>query len=398
MALSQEEANEKDIAQTMDSAIRVSFNSTYEQDPKLRAITWDRIVAAAATDEECRSLAEFIQNGFPKSQHELPETIRRFWHMKEELYCLEGVTIMENKILIPRKLRAEVLESLHSAHQGVNGMLANARQRLFWPGLDASIRQTRAQCKVCNVIAPSQPKEPLMLPSNPEFPFQKTVTDFFDLRGKNYLVYADRYTGWVEVTLMSSGNAKATCDALRNWFCTYGVPEELSTDGGPPFDSSEFNRFLDNWGIRKRTSSAYYPQSNGRAELAVKTAKRILVDSTDSCGRLCHDQAARSLLTHRNTPVRDLHMSPAMMLYGRVIKDYLPVLQDRYRIHKRWREIGHYRETAMAKRHLRNEREYNLKSHRLQGTENRGSGADTEPSWSIPAPMGKDRKGGGNIG
>lgn len=53
-------------------------------------------------------------------------------------------------------------------------------------------------------------REPLMPPSNPEFPFQKTVTDFFDLRVKNFLLYADRYTGWVEVTLMSSGNAKAT--------------------------------------------------------------------------------------------------------------------------------------------------------------------------------------------
>ena len=357
---------DEDTAQFMNSAIKASFDSTFEQDPKLRAITWDRIVSAAAMDEECRHLREHIQKGFPKSRHELPETIRRFWPMKEELYCLDGVTIMDNKILIPRGLRAEVLESLHAAHQGVNGMLANARQRLFWPGLDASIRQTRAQCKTCNVLAPSQPKEPLMPPSNPEFPFQKTVTDFFDLRGKNYLVYADRYTGWVEVALISSGNAKTTCDALRNWFCTYGVPEEISTDGGPPFDSQEYNQFLDNWGIRKRTSSAYYPQSNGRAELAVKTAKRILADNTDSYGRLCHDRAARSLLTHRNTPVQDLNISPAMMLYGRVIKDHLPILQDKYQIHKQWRETSRYRETAMAKRHIRNEKNYNLRSHPLQ--------------------------------
>lgn len=58
--------------------------------------------------------------------------------MREELYCVEGVLIKENKILIPRQLHAEVLESLHSAHQGVNGMLENVRQCLFWPGFDVS--------------------------------------------------------------------------------------------------------------------------------------------------------------------------------------------------------------------------------------------------------------------
>ena len=358
-----------DTALIINSAIKASFSSTYEQDPKLRAITWDRIRAAAATDEECRSLVEYVQKGFPKSRHELPEIIRRFWPMKETLYSLEGVVIMDSKILIPRKLRGEVLESLHSAHQGVNGMLANARQRLFWPGLDASIRQTRAQCKICNTMAPSQPREPLMPPPNPEFPFQMTVTDFFDMQGKNYMVYADRYTGWVEVARMSSGNARATCDALRKWFCTYGVPQEISSDGGPPFDSQEYNQFLKNWGIKKRISSAYYPQSNGRAELAVKTAKRVLADNIDSYGRLCEDRAAMSLLTHRNTPVQGLDMSPAMMLYGRVIKDHLPALQEKYRIHKRWSEISRYREMAMAKRHIANEKYYNPHSRPLRELE-----------------------------
>lgn len=97
--------------------------------------------------------------------------------------------------------------------------------------------------------------------------------------------------------------------------------------------------FLVNWGIRKCTSSTYYPHSNGGAELAIKTAKQILPDSTDSYGRLCHDSTARSLLTHCNTPAQALDMYPAMMLYGRMIKDHLLDLQDKYRIHKRWGEI-----------------------------------------------------------
>ena len=80
-------------------------------------------------------------------------------------------------------------------------------------------------------------------------------------------------------------------DIMRTWFSTYGAPEELSSDKGPPFESQEYNSFLNNYGISKSTSSAHFPQSKGRAELAFKTAKRILVDNTDNCGRLCHDRA-----------------------------------------------------------------------------------------------------------
>ena len=124
--------------QIIDTTVKATFTSMYGSDPKLKAITWERIVAVAATDEECRTI---IQNGFTKSRNDLPLTVRAFWPMREELYCLEGVTV---KILILRQLRAEVLESLHVARQGVNVMLANARQRLFWPCLDAIIRQTRS--------------------------------------------------------------------------------------------------------------------------------------------------------------------------------------------------------------------------------------------------------------
>ena len=115
-----------------------------------------------------------------------------------------------------------------------------------------------------------------MPPSNPEFPFQKTETDFFDMKGKNDMVYADLYTGWVEVALMYSGNARTACDTLQKWFCTYDVPEEISSDRETPFDSQKYGPFLNNWGIKKCTSSVYYPQSNGWAELAIKMAKWIL--------------------------------------------------------------------------------------------------------------------------
>eukprot|EP00112_Aurelia_sp_Birch-Aquarium-sp1_P001605 Seg1173.19 transcript_id=Seg1173.19/GoldUCD/mRNA.D3Y31 product="Retrovirus-related Pol polyprotein from transposon opus" pseudo=true protein_id=Seg1173.19/GoldUCD/D3Y31 len=123
----------------IEEGIKSSLAACYDTDRHLQAVTWDRVVAAAAQDEECQLLSQTISNGFPPSKDELPELVRRYWPVRDDLYTVNGVSLKDKRILIPRPLRAEVLECLHAAHQGVNGMLANARQRLFWPGLEANL-------------------------------------------------------------------------------------------------------------------------------------------------------------------------------------------------------------------------------------------------------------------
>ena len=96
-------------------------------------------------------------------------------------------------------------------------------------------------------------------------------------------------------------------------------------------------------------SSAHYPQSNGRAEAAVKSAKRILQEhARPVSGDLDTQSAAQSLLLHRNTPSQDTGIPPSIMLYGRLLKDHLPTYQRTIR--KEWREIAEERETALANR------------------------------------------------
>ena len=109
----------------------------------------------------------------------------------------------------------------------------------------------------------------------PEYPFQLAVTDYFDVAAVNYLIIADRFTGWPEI-FRQNGKTMTSVKKCRNFFSQFGVPEEIASDGGGPFSSHEWRCFLRQWGIHQRKSSANYPQSNGRAELAVKTCKRLL--------------------------------------------------------------------------------------------------------------------------
>ena len=137
----------------------------------------------------------------------------------------------------------------------------------------------------------------------PELPFQKIAADFYHKGNYNYLIYADRFSGWTEAAKVQSTSFKNIKKDLLSWFRTYGVPEEISSDGGPPFRSGEYMKFLNTWGISQRLSSAHYPQSNGRAEIGVKIMKRALNSSIDpKSGEINTEKSARAILTHRNMP------------------------------------------------------------------------------------------------
>ena len=109
--------------------------------------------------------------------------------------------------------------------------------------------------------------------------FQNIAADFFDLSGVHYLITVDRLSGWLDVTRAAAdtagAGAKGLIACLRLLFTDKGIPEVLSSDGGTKFTAAEMQEFLARWKVQHSLSSAHYPQSNGRAEVAVKSATKL---------------------------------------------------------------------------------------------------------------------------
>ena len=139
----------------------------------------------------------------------------------------------------------------------------------------------------------------------------------------------DYYSNYIEVENISKANTSGVTKPLKAMFSRYGVPDTVVTDNGPQFASAEFDTFAKTWGFEHITSSPRYPQSNGKAENAVKTVKRLFSKCQET-----HQSEFLALLDWRNTPTEGVGTSPAQRFLGRRCKTLLPVtgslLEPRY--------------------------------------------------------------------
>ena len=137
------------------------------------------------------------------------------------------------------------------------------------------------------------------------------------------MMVVDRYSGW-SIVQQSRDGSFGLVKCLREIFVTYGIADELSSDGGPEFTAEETQQLLSNWGVHHRLSSVALAHSNGRAKLGVKTCKRMLMDNTGPNGEINLDKFQRGMLQYLNTPDRDTGLSPAQMIFGQPIKTSNP--------------------------------------------------------------------------
>ena len=208
----------------------------------------------------------------------------------------------------------------------------------------------------------------------PSTPFEEIFADYFDCAGRHYLVIGDRLSGWSDVFQSPHGSPQAGADGLiaclRNYFSRFGVLNELSSDGGPEFIAQSTKEFLHRWGVAHRLSSSYYPQSNGRAEIAVKSTKRLLRSNTGPSGTLNTDKFLRAMMQLRNTPDLDCDVSPAVIVFGRPIRDAFAFISrlekfSNENVRPIWRDTWNRKEDALRERFHKTSERLNKHSRQL---------------------------------
>ena len=108
-------------------------------------ISFQTIKKFTMEDETPSQLVNNIRFGWNQKDVRLSE----YNCVKSDLSLYDNVILYRNRILIPCVLRCKVLEHLHSGHNGINAMKAEARNWVWWPKIDQDISEITKNCSIC---------------------------------------------------------------------------------------------------------------------------------------------------------------------------------------------------------------------------------------------------------
>ena len=277
------------------------------------------IRSATETDRTLQTLSDTIQKGWPKHKKDTPRDIMHYYSFQEELSVQDGIIFRGERAVIPDSLQRDITRRIHSSHLGVEACLRRARECVYWPGMNEQIKTFVLKCDICRSADTRQQKETLHPHEVEGRPWAKVGTDLFTFDNKNYLITVDYYSNFWEVDYLPDTKSSTVIRKLKAHFSRQGVPYRVFSDNGPQYSSQEFCRFSQLWEFEHKTSSPGYPQSNGKAESAVKVAK-MLMQKAKAAGQ----DPYLAILDHRNTPTQGLNTSPAQRLLSRRTRTLLP--------------------------------------------------------------------------
>ncbi|XP_056132034.1 uncharacterized protein K02A2.6-like [Lampris incognitus] len=179
-----------------------------------------------------------------------------------------------------------------------------------------------AGCIPCQAVLPNHMQEPLRMFELPSSPWEKVGVDFCGPfpSGDYLLVVIDEYSRYPEVEVLQSMSARATIPKLDKIFSTLGIPLEVKTDNGPPFQSSEYTDFAT---YRHRKITPMWPQANAEAERFMRTLEKT-IRAAHVEGRQWKQTLYAFLHNYRATPHCSTRMAPADVLFGRPLRIKLP--------------------------------------------------------------------------
>ena len=189
---------------------------------------------------------------------------------------------------------------------------------VWWPGVSVETEEFVKKCSTC-VKLTHPANEPMISSKLPKHPWERIVTDLFELHKQTYILFVDYYSRYPEVIKLNSTTSTSVINAMKSVFSRHGIPRTVISDNGPQYDSVEMKQFASTYGFNHVTSSPYYPQSNGLAECMVKTIKSLIAETSD---------ISLALLSYRATPLPWCRLSPAELLMGRRFRTDVPQVSN----------------------------------------------------------------------
>ena len=285
-------------------------------------LTATAIAHETMRDPILSKVLHLTKEGWMESCHS--EDLRPYFVRRSELSVEQNCLLWGARVIVPQVLRSQLLLDLHQEHLGIARMKSRARQYFWWPAMDDAITDVARKCVSC-LEHSSLPPQQAAKWNWPTGPWKRLHIDYAGpFMGKMFLVIVDSYSKWLDVFPLQGSTSEITVSCLRKLFSEHGLPEQVVSDNGPQFTSSEFQTFMHQNGIQHTTTAPGHPATNGLAERYVGFLKAQLKKNTENIP--LGDKLSRILFAYRTTPQPATGEAPCQLLMKRKLRTRFSLL------------------------------------------------------------------------
>lgn len=212
-----------------DLVSEVFFN-TFIDKPLINHVTISKFTN---TDPVLSKVRRFIRQGWDHALELAGEArFKPYYERRNELTVEYDCVVWGARVIVPERLREDVLELLHASHQGIVAVKALARSYVWWPRINEEIELVAKRCTACQ-LSQRNPTKATPHPWTPtNNPWERVHIDFCGpVHGRMWLVVIDSY-GWRSLTcehvqllkqrLENSGSCLPDGEFARRWSQTMG--------------------------------------------------------------------------------------------------------------------------------------------------------------------------------
>jgi len=250
--------------------------------------------------------------------------VRTWWPQRE------GVRAnTRQQVVVPRCLRDDLMRAAHDdmlgGHLGRERTYLRLREKYWWPYQYKEVEEWVRTCEACQAKKdPRIPKAGQLEPIPVSQVFERMGMDLVGplpktAKGNKYLlVMVDYLSKWAEAFPLPKDNAEAVAEKfVEEVICRFGAPKILLTDRGKQFTGklmTEVNRLL---GIRKDTTTAYHPQTDGLVERFNHTLIDMIAKFVAGHQKDWDIYIPYVLFAYRTSPQGSTGDSPFYLMMGR---------------------------------------------------------------------------------
>ena len=260
------------------------------------------------------------------------------------------------QLYIPEELTNYVIQEMHAPmHLGKSGLIAQIRQRYWFPRMVSKIDKYIQNCNICQLEkhmripyrAPLKPRRMVTQPGEVWYldhmgpiryqrkdklnSFQVTpwsnkeaISDLEVEEYKYVLIAVDSYSQYVELILCNGTTAVETADKIfKDVICRHSWPRALIHDQGTAFTNKLLEEFTRKLGIKNYQTAAMNPRSNGLAEARVKIVSVALAKLVNERKGNWYDYIPSVQFAMNCVPSKAHCISPFVLQHGRMPNDPL---------------------------------------------------------------------------